>query len=226
LERKPVIIAVAQTNSNGLRALNARPRSAASLVRETPMSVMILGLVLFLGVHLVPVFTEVRAAAIGALGDKSYRGAFALASLIGFALIIWGYIRAAAYAGDYLFAPFPAAIAIAPYAVTLAIILFAAANMRGHIREKLQHPMLIGLILWSGVHLLANGDRRGTVLFGSFLAYGIVDLVSAIRRRAVKQFVAETRFDVIAIVAGLVVAVAFMLFHRMLFGKPVVGFGL
>ena len=189
------------------------------------MSLMILGLALFLGAHLVPVFTEVRAAAVGALGDKPYRGAFALTSLVGFALIIWGYIRAGAYAGDFRFAPYPGAIAIAPYVVTLALILFAAANMRGHIRQKLQHPMLIGLILWSGVHLLANGDRRGTVLFGAFLAYGVVDLISAVRRRAVKEFVPEARFDVIAIVAGLVVAVAFMLFHRMLFGKPAVPFG-
>jgi uncharacterized membrane protein len=199
---------------------------ALTLVPETPMSLMILGLVLFLGAHLLPVFTEARAAAVAALGDKPYRGAFALISLAGFALIIWGYIRAAAYAGDYLFAPFPAAIAIAPYVVTIAIVLFAAANMRGHIRRKLQHPQLIGLILWSAVHLLANGDRRGTVLFGSFLAYGVIDLASAIRRHAVKEFVPETRFDVIAIVAGLVVAIAFMFFHRWLFGKPAVPFGL
>jgi len=191
-----------------------------------PMSVMILGLVLFVGAHLLPVLQPVRATAVGALGENPYRGAFSLVSLVGFALMIWGYIRAAAYAGDYLFAPFPAAIAIAPYVVTLAIILFAAANMRGYIRRKLQHPMLIGLILWSGVHLLANGDRRGTVLFGALLAYGVVDLISAIRRHAVKEFVPEARFDAIAIVAGLVVAIAFMLFHRMLFGKPAVGFSL
>ena len=62
-------------------------------------------------------------------------------------------------------------MAIAPFAMTLAFILFAAANMRGHLRHALKHPMLLGLLIFSGVHLLANGDLRGTVLFGALLAY-------------------------------------------------------
>jgi uncharacterized membrane protein len=124
-----------------------------------------------------------------------------------------------------LFAPWPAAIAIAPFAVTIAFVLFAAANMRTHIRSALQHPMLLGLLVWSTVHLLANGDLRGTVLFGAFVAYSLIDLASAVSRHAVKPVVPEAKFDAIAIVAGIVLAVLVMTFHRPLFGVAVVGFG-
>ena len=109
--------------------------------------------------------------------------------------------------------------------MVLSFILFAAANMRGHLRRIVKHPMLLGLLLWSAVHLFANGDRAGTVLFGAFLAYAIVDLVSAIARGAVKEFQPMVKHDVIAVVGGIAVALAVMTFHRMLFGVPVVAFG-
>ena len=109
--------------------------------------------------------------------------------------------------------------------MTVSFILLAAANMRGHLRRALQHPMLLGILIWSLTHLLANGDRTGTVLFGAFLAYAVLDLVSAISRHAVKPFVPEARFDVIAVVAGIAVALGVMTLHRVLFGKAVVAFG-
>jgi uncharacterized membrane protein len=86
--------------------------------------------------------------------------------------------------------------------------------------------MLIGLLIWSIVHLLANGDVRGTVLFGSFIVYAIVDLFSAIQRHAAKTAEPRLRADVIAFVAGIVVALILMTLHRVLFGVRVVPFGI
>ena len=187
------------------------------------MSILIAGLVLFLGVHLLPAVPQARGAAVDLLGANRYKAVFSLASAVGLVLIVAGYAHSDAR--DRLFAPVPAAIALAPYAMTASFILFAAANMRGHLRRTLQHPMLLGLLIWSAVHLLANGDRTGTVLFGAFLAYAVVDLASAVSRRAVKAFEPELRFDLIAVGAGVVVALAVMAFHRVLFGVPVVAFG-
>ena len=85
--------------------------------------------------------------------------------------------------------------------------------------------MLLGLLLWSGVHLLANGDARGSVLFGAFLVYAVVDLVSASARGAIKSFTPVVKHDVIAVVAGTVLALVVMTFHRSLFGAAVVPFG-
>lgn len=188
------------------------------------MALLITGLAVFLGLHLLPALPGARLAAVARLGEQRYKAVFSLVSAVGLALIVAGY----AFSGDRgrVFEPFPAARAIAPYAMALSFVLFAAANMRGHLRRFLQHPMLIGLLIWSSVHLLANGDRTGTVLFGAFLAYAAVDLVSAVQRHAVKPFEPVIRHDVIAVGAGIGVALAVMAFHRLFFGVAVVPFGM
>jgi uncharacterized membrane protein len=86
--------------------------------------------------------------------------------------------------------------------------------------------MLLGIALWAGVHLLANGDTRGSVLFGSFLAYAVVDFISVVQRHAVKAFVPRARDDLIAVVAGVGAALVVLLLHRFLFGVAVVAWGL
>jgi uncharacterized membrane protein len=187
------------------------------------MMLLAIGLALFVGTHLLPAAPALRAAVAGRLGAGAYRAAFSLLSLAGLVLIVVGY--RAATPGDRLFAPLPAAIAAAPYAMALSFVLLAAANMRTHLRRALGHPMLIGTVLWAGVHLLANGDARGTLLFGTILAWAVVDLASSIARKAVKPFAPTTRHDVVAVVAGVALALVVMTFHRSLFGPAVVPFG-
>lgn len=187
------------------------------------MAVLIAGLLLFLGIHLLPTLHGARAALVGRWGEQRYKGTFALTSLAGLALIIAGY--AVATPGPQLFEGSPAAKAIAPYAMPVSFVLFAAANMRTHIRRIAKHPMLLGLAIWAAVHLLANGDTRGTLLFGSFLGYAAIDLASAVQRHAVKEFTPTAPHDAIAVAAGIVVAIAFMGFHRPLFGVAAVGWG-
>lgn len=187
------------------------------------MSLLIAGLVIFLGIHVVPMFPSSRARLRQRLGDGRYKMLFSLASATGLVLIVWGF--ATAPATPRVFAPFPAAITLAPWAVTLAIILFAAANMRGHLRHALRNPMLLGLLIWATVHLLANGDLRGTVLFGAFVVYAVIDLASVSQRQAATPYVPSLKFDVMAIVGGIGVALAVMALHRLLFGVRVVSFG-
>jgi uncharacterized membrane protein len=187
------------------------------------MSLLVAGLALFLGVHLVPALPGMRRTLLGRLGEAPYKIAFALASAAGLVLIVAGFARWPE--PPRIFAPLPAAIAVAPFAMTVSFILFAAANMQGHVRHALRHPMLLGLLLWSGVHLLANGDLKGTLLFGAFLIYAIVDLASVTARKAVKPFVPQWRYDVFALVGGVAVALVVMALHRVLFGVAVVSFG-
>jgi uncharacterized membrane protein len=190
---------------------------------EPPMSLLVAGLALFLGIHLLPALPALRRRLVKRLGEPRFKGVFSLVSFAGLVLIVIGYRSAPAEVR--VFAPFAAAQAIAPYAMTLAFILFAAANMRGHLRHALKHPMLLGLLIFSGVHLLANGDLRGTVLFGALLAYGVIDLASAVSRNAVRSFVPRRKFDIMAVVGGTVIAFGVMVLHRMFFGVPVVAFG-
>jgi len=187
------------------------------------MSLMVMGLAVFLGVHLLPAVPASRAALITRMGEQRYKSVFSLAAATGLLLIVVGFARW--HPDQRLFAPWPGARTIAPAVMTLSFILLAAANMRGHLRHWVSHPMLLGVLLWATVHLLANGDVKGTLLFGAFLAYALIDLISAIRRRATKSFIPEFRFDVMAIVGGVVLASLVMAFHRLLFGVRVVPFG-
>lgn len=187
------------------------------------MLVLVAGLILFLGVHLLPALPGVRLALVERVGERPYKGAFALLSFLALALIIGGY--AAAAPGARLFEPSSTARAIAPYAMTLAFVLFAAANLRSNIRRVVRHPMLLGLGIWALVHLLANGDTRGTVLFAGFLAFAAVDLISVVQRHAYKPFTPSARHDLIAVVTGTVVALVVMAAHRFLFGVPAVAWG-
>ena len=184
------------------------------------MTLMVLGLVLFMGIHLVPTSPTLRARLAARLGEGPYRGLFAIVSAAGLVLIVIGWPGTPERVS--LFAPIPAARAASPLIVSIAFVLFAAANMQTHIRARLRHPMLIGLLLWSGVHLLANGDLAGTTLFGSFAVYSIVAIASAESRHAIKPVMPVWMHDAIALVAGLLGAYLVMRFHAQLFGTGAV----
>jgi uncharacterized membrane protein len=185
------------------------------------MSIMVAGLVLFLGIHLIPVVRPLRARLAIGFGDRAYRGLFALVAALGLVLIIYGYHSRPDRV--QLFEPSAAARAFAPFLVTLAFVLFAAANMKTHIRAWLRHPMLIGLTLWSGVHLFANGDKAGTILFGSFFAYALVALVYAKRRDAFRLEIPAWKYDAMAVGGGVLLAYVTIRFHPSLFGTAPVG---
>ena len=187
------------------------------------MSVLVVGLALFFLPHLLPMFPGRRAALVARWDERGYRGGFSLVSAVGLVLIVVGY----AYAdrGPQLFAPLAAARVLAPWAMLLAFILFASSHAPSHMRAAVKHPMLLGLLIWSAVHLAANGDLRGTVLFGAFFAYSIVDLVSVLHRGAAASFAPRGRADLISMAAGVVAALLVMIFHRLRFGTAVVPFG-
>ena len=188
------------------------------------MGLLVPGLVLFLGVHLLPAVPRFRGPLVARLGERGYRGAFSAVAAAGLALTVAGFARAPSE--PMLFAPMPWAIAAAPSVVGAAFVLLAAARLQGHLRRIVRHPMLAGTILWAGVHLAANGDLASTVLFGAFLAWALVDLASAIARRAVRSVEPAIAHDVIAVIAGVVAMLAFATLHRVLIGVKVVPFGL
>ena len=187
------------------------------------MQLLIAGLVIFLGIHAVPMLPALRASVVIGSGENRYKGVFSILSAAGLVMIVWGY--AIAPRGPQWFDSFPLARLAAPYVVTLSLILLAAANMRTHIRHVLVHPMLIGIGLWATVHLLANGHARATLLFGAFLAYAAIDLGSAVARGKRKSFQPKAPHDAIAIGSGLVLALVVMAFHRQIFGISAVNWG-
>jgi len=191
------------------------------------LAVMILGLVLFLGAHTLPAQRKWRRRAIAALGEGGYKIAYALVSLLGIALIVWGFGHYRATGWIDIWNP-PKALKHITVALMLpAVILVVAAYIRGHIYTALKHPMLAGVKLWAAAHLLANGDLGSIILFGSFLGWSVFDRISLKRRSdagAPAIPVGGWGNDLIAVAVGILayLALAFA-FHPVVIGVPVMG---
>jgi uncharacterized membrane protein len=191
------------------------------------LAVMILGLALFLGAHTLPARRELRSRAIAAMGEGSYKLVYALVSVLGIALIAWGFAHYRATGWIDVWNP-PKLLKHITLALMLpAVILVVAAFMRGHIYTTLKHPMLAGVKLWAAAHLLANGDLGSIILFGSFLGWAVFDRISLKRRSDAGGPpipVGGWGNDMIAVAVGTVVylALAFA-FHPVVIGVPVVG---
>src|SRR5258706_7147612 len=140
--------------------------------------VMILGLVLFLGVHTLTTQRELRARLIASTGEGGYKIGYALVSVAGLALIVWGFAHYRATGWIDVWNPPTALKHIAVALMLPAVILVVAAYIRGRIYTAVKHPMLTGVKLWAAAHLLANGDLGSIILFGSFLGWAVVDRIS------------------------------------------------
>ena len=187
------------------------------------MIVLVVGLVVFLGAHSVGVLAPGwREARIARIGERRWKGAYSLLSIIGFVVLIRGYGRARADAVAWWAPP-----AWAPHATALltliAFILVVSAYVPGtHFKSALGHPMTAGAGVWAAGHLLSNGTSRDVVLFAAFLAWSIVVLATR-RRRDREAGVAyppgRLARDAIATVVGIVAAIVFAVFlHGPLIG--------
>jgi uncharacterized membrane protein len=189
--------------------------------------VMIAGLALFLGVHTLTTQRELRARAIASLGEGGYKIFYALVSLAGLVLIVWGFAQYRATGWIDVWYPPKALKHVAVALMLPAVILVVAAYIRGRIYTTLKHPMLSGVKLWALAHLLANGDLGSIILFGSFLGWAVFDRISLKRRSDAGGPpipVGGPGNDLIAVAVGIVayLALAFA-FHPVVIGVPVIG---
>ena len=190
------------------------------------MTLLLIGLILFLGAHMLPVLASRREALVSRFGGAGDRIAFSILAGIGFVAIVYGYGMARA-AG-------PVALWYPPVwtrhltlllMVPVFVLLVAAYLPTGHIRKRTRHPMILAVKIWAFAHLLANGDLASVLLFGTFLAWGVIDRISLKRRGVAGGAGAATvsaGSDAIALVVGLGIYVAFVLWlHPLLIGVPV-----
>jgi uncharacterized membrane protein len=184
------------------------------------MTLLILGIIVFLGLHLVPTLPDVRQRLIGRLGETGYKVLFSVLSTAALVLLVWGFSRAPVI---QLWSPPSWTRWIAIVLMLPAFILVVAAYVPGQIKAKLRHPFLTGIKLWALAHLIANGDLASIILFGAFLLYAGYDRVAAKRRQERGLItVTETgpaRNDVISGVGGAALWLAFLLWlHPLLIG--------
>ncbi|MEO1266063.1 MAG: NnrU family protein [Pseudomonadota bacterium] len=187
------------------------------------MPTLLAGLILFFGVHTVPMYPAQRERLVERIGSIGYSIAFGVVSLIGLILIARGYSSFAAGVGNpQLWVPPVWTQHIALLLMLPAMIAIVAAYVPSRVRNILKHPMLVAIKLWALAHLLANGDLASLLLFGTFLAWAVFDRIS-VKRRAALGPLGEAQGgligDLIAIGAGTALYAAFLFFlHNWLFG--------
>lgn len=193
------------------------------------MLILVLGILLFLAIHLVPTSPSLRAGLVDRFGEGAYKVGFSVLSLIGFALIVVGFHKLQVMPGKnpIIWDPPTWTRHIAFLLMIPAMILLVAALIPSRIRTAAKHPMLAAIKFWALAHLLANGDLGSLVLFGSFLAFAVYDRISVKRRpgRVPPPAPANAFNDVIVVVLGLALY-AFLMFggHGALIGVPLTSF--
>ena len=182
------------------------------------MNFLILGIIIFFSIHLIPIL-PIKASLINKLGKNKYKGLFSLISLIGLITIIYGFNHADVYpVWNSVTYSKEIALALMP----ISTILLAAANMQTNIKRILKHPMLIGIIIWSFVHLLANGDLRSIILFASFGLYSLINIIFSKKNSTTNEISNYSSIkDFIAVVIGLIAYMLIILFHNHIAGVAI-----
>jgi uncharacterized membrane protein len=190
------------------------------------MFVLVLGIIVFLGVHSLSILHGTRSKFIRRIGLGPFKMSYSVMSLIGFGLIVWGFHL---YRAEGLIAVWTPPTGLRHMTILLmwfAFVALACMNPAPSLlRGWLRHPMLVAIKIWALAHLLINGDLGGMLLFGSFLAWAVFDRI-AVKKRGdlgaprIKSF---TRADIMALGLGTAAYVAMILLHPILIGVSVIG---
>lgn len=170
------------------------------------MTLLVLGLVIFFGIHSVSIVAPAWRDRRAARNEGAWKGGYSVVAAVGLGLIVWGY-GMARQMPVVLYTP-PAGLRHLALLLMVPVFpLLFAAYLPGRIRTAARHPMLVAVKLWALAHLLANGTAADVLLFGSFLGWAVVDRISLKRRpvRSVPAAPAGRANDLIAVVGGLVV---------------------
>jgi uncharacterized membrane protein len=189
------------------------------------MTMLMAGMVVFFGAHLVRVIAPgYREAMVARLGLWGWKGLYAVISLAGFVLLVAGY-AAIRWTSPILWGPPPGGLRMIVTLLMIPVLaVFIAAFLPGRIRAALRHPMLMATAAWAALHLLVNGRLADLLLFGGFLAWSVILLFALLRRPWTPPARAPSlSWDAAAVVAGLAAWwwLAFGGGHVLLFRMPV-----
>jgi uncharacterized membrane protein len=185
------------------------------------MTLFIVGLVLFLGIHSVAIVAPAYRDAQVARNDRAWKGIYSLVSLAGFVLLVYGF-GIARQTPVMLWTPPTYMRHLTLLLLVPVFPLLLAAYLPGRIKAAVKHPMLLAVKLWAFAHLLANGTLNDVILFGALLAWAVIDRIAVKRRAAPRPIPGAPPSplnDTIAVVGGLAIYVLFLFWaHRWLIG--------
>jgi uncharacterized membrane protein len=144
------------------------------------MTNLVLATAAFLATHFIT-STPLRPKLVTAIGEWPYRGVYSLVAFVALGWMIWAYAGAPREPLWTGMRHLPSAVM--PFAFILLAcgywrnptmvgadkLLKSEEPARGMIRIT-RHPIMWGIMLWAAAHVLARGDVKSLVFFGSFLA--------------------------------------------------------
>ena len=184
------------------------------------MAMLITGLVLFCGGHLLASLMPAQREALRArLGKNGYRGVFSLLVGTGLALIIFGWRSSQP---GFVYLPVAELKHPAMLLVVLAFLLFVTSSRYSRLCRMVRHPQLTGVLLWAVAHLLLNGDSRSVLLFGSLGAWALVEMFTINRREGawVKRDPPGWGAELVTLIIALVAVAAVVFVHPWIAGMP------
>jgi uncharacterized membrane protein len=193
------------------------------------MTLFIIGLVLFLGVHAMRVVAPgLRSSLIASMGANAFRGVYSVVVLLSLCLLIYGFGLARQETGILYDPPFFLRH-VTMLLMAIAMIVLAAGFLpSGYIATYAKHPQILAIKIWALAHLLVNGETAQVILFAGFLAWGVIMRI-AYKRRARRGEISERvykswAYDVAAVGIGLAVyGLIVWKLHAALIGVPVMG---
>lgn len=182
------------------------------------MLLLTAGIALWCVIHLLPSAAAAqRSTLVARLGEGPYRGIFSLLILTSLVLIVLGWKNASPTA---LYTPPLAAGPLVSLLVLLGFALFFVSKTQSHVKRIIRHPQMTGVFLWSGAHLLTNGDSRSVALFGSFALWSLLEIALINRRDGKRTQLPEAtaKGDVTALLLAVVAFALLGYLHLRLFG--------
>ncbi len=185
------------------------------------MILLIAGMLIFIGVHMIPSFPSFRAALEQRFGIKAFLGIFSVIALFSIILIAIGK-GTSEYQALWQTPPWGKQTSM--LLMPIAFILLVASHMPNSLKRYMRHPMLWGIIIWAMAHLFVNGDLASVVLFGGFGIFSLFAMWSANRRGINLRTEAVVPFknNIIVTGVGLLMYLIFVYLHPFLFGVAVI----
>jgi uncharacterized membrane protein len=138
------------------------------------MTLLLLGLLLFLGVHSTRIVAEgFRSRQLARLGENGWKGLYSIASIAGFALVVYGFGLARQQPVVLWTTPTWLRHVAALLTLVSFVFLTAAYVPGNQIKARLHHPMVLGVKVWAFAHLIANNTLADLLLFGAFLVWAV-----------------------------------------------------
>ena len=192
------------------------------------MILLLIGLIAFLGFHLIRVLApDLRSTMIARYGKPAWMGIYSVLSIATLALLVYGFGQARMESGEPLYVSPPWMVHVTVTLMLIALILAVSSVLpAGYIATKSRHPLITAVKVWALAHLLVNGEVYSIVTFVAFLAWAVVLRIAA-KRRARAGELTERPFvgwiwDLASVVIGLALAIALIKgLHYWLIGVPI-----